>query len=179
VQSELVSRLEPGIRNFSAGGSMELKSPELGLAAAIKLQEEKLRLTEAQLQPVGLVAPIDGVVTLVLRRPGEMVAAGEPIFQISAAKTERVIGFLRQPLPKLPSPGMTVEVRTRTFERRIARTIVTDVGQQLEPIPVTLLGAMRLPLGDAPAELGLRIHVAPPAGFVIRPGEHVDLILLD
>lgn len=179
LQSELVARLEPGIRSFAAGGALEVKAPELGLQAAIKSQEEQLRLTEAQLQPVSLVAPIDGVVTLVLRRPGEMVAVGEPILQISANKSERVIGFLRQPLPTIPTPGMAVELRTRTFERRIARSIVSEVGAQLEPIPVTLLGAMRLPLADAPAELGLRIHVAPPPGFLIRPGEHVDLILLD
>lgn len=175
AQTELIERLEPGIRNFST----TVATPEQGLQAAIKLQEQKLRLTEVQLQPRPLLAPVDGVLTAIYRRSGEAVAAGEPILQISATRSERIVGFMRQPLRTAPRIGAEVEIRTRTLRRQIARAAIAHVGQQLEPITPTLLAAMRLPVSEFQTELGLRVHVTMPAGFTIRPGEHVDVIILD
>jgi multidrug resistance efflux pump len=181
AQAELISRLEPELRplNISEGRTVPTAAAE-GLRAAVKQKEEQLRLIEAQLSPLSLVSPIDGVVTLVYRRSGETVAGGEPILQISATHSERIIGFLRQPLPQVePKPGTEVEVRTRTFLRRVGTARIAHVGQQLEPISPTLLAAMRLPVTTIPTDLGLRIHVTRPEGLTLRPGEHVDVIIRD
>jgi HlyD family secretion protein len=178
AQTELVTRIEPGLRSFTAEGpNGELPSPAQGLRAAIKVQEEKLRLTETQLAPVALTAPMDGVVTIVHRQAGETVAAGEPIFQISATRADRIVGYLRQPLPREPKPGSTVEVRTRTLQRHTGTATVTQVGQQLEAISPTLLAAMRLPVSNVPTEFGVRVVVSTPPGLALRPGEQVDLII--
>lgn len=177
AQADLVSRIEPSLKALSAEAGGAPASPAQGLRAAIKHKEEEMRLTEAQLGAVALVAPIDGVVTLMLRRAGETVAAGEPIFQISATRSERIVGFLRQPLPLEPVPGMSVEIRTRTMPRQIGVATVAQVGQQMEPIPPSLLAAMRLPVAAVSTEVGLRVHVTPPAGFTLRPGEQVDVIV--
>jgi multidrug resistance efflux pump len=174
AQTELVTTLEPRIRSFAPEGFNAIPSGAEALRAAIKLHEEKLRLAEVQLSPVPLIAPIDGVVSLVLRRPGETITAGEPVVQITATRPERLVGFLRQPLGIEPQAGMEVEVRTRTPDRRAALAKVVQVGTHLEPISPTLLGAMRLTDSQ---ELGLRVHVSPPAGFTLRPGEHVDVIM--
>ena len=72
---------------------------------------------------------------------------------------------------------MEVEVRTRTFIRRIAVARVAQVGQQLEPISPTLLAAMRLPVTSTPTDLGLRVHVTVPEELALRPGEQVDVII--
>jgi hypothetical protein len=111
------------------------------------------------------------------RRSGENVTSGEPILQISATHSERIIGFLRQPLPLEPKPGMEVEVRTRTFVRRIGMARVAQVGELLEPISPTLLAAMRLPVTAIPTDMGLRVHISPPQGLSLLPGEQVDLII--
>jgi multidrug resistance efflux pump len=178
AQTELVTRIEPGLQSFTAEGpNGQLPTPAQGLRAAIKLQEEKLRLTEIQLGPVPLVAPMDGVVTLIHRQPGETVTAGESVYQISAVHSEHIVGFLRQPLPREPKRGHTVEVRTRTLQRQIGTATITHVGQQLEPITPTLLAAMRLPVANVPTEFGVRVIVSAPAGLVLRPGEQVDLII--
>lgn len=179
AQTDLIRQLEPGMRNLYAGGPSAVAPASQGLAAAIRQKEEELRLVEAQLGPVPLVAPIDGVITHVFRRSGETVAAGEVIVQVSATRAERIIGYLRQPLPAEPKPGATVEVRTRSIQRRIGTATVTQVGQQLEPVSATLLAAMRLPVTATPTELGLRIHVSAPPELALRPGEQVDLILHD
>jgi multidrug resistance efflux pump len=176
AQSELIARIEPGLTKFSSDNG-PLPSPEQGLRAAIAVQEGKLRLTEAQLGPISLVAPIDGVVSAAYRQSGETVPAGEPIFQISAVRSERVIGFLRQPFSAVPKPGSDVEIRTRTLQRHSAHATIAQVGSQLEPITPTLLTAMRLPVSSIAPEFGLRVHVTAPAELALRPGEQVDVII--
>lgn len=177
AQTELISRIEPQLQPTDVGANRTMPSAAVeGLRAAIKQKDEQLRLIEAQLSPLFLVAPIDGVVTQVYRRSGEVVSGAEPIVQISATRSERIIGFLRQPLPVEPKPGMEVEVRTRTFQRQIATARVAQVGLQLEPISPTLLAAMRLPISTIPTDFGLRVHVTVPPELALRPGEYVDLI---
>lgn len=176
VQAELIARLEPEIRE----GERDARAFPLaneGLSATIRQKDEQLKLLAAQLAPRPLIAPIDGIVTFIWRRNGESVGTAEPILQITATHYERIVGFLRPPLAAEPKPGMTVEVRTRTFRRQAADATITQVGQQFEPITPTLLAALRLPVTAIPTELGLRVHVAPPPGLAIRPGEHVDLII--
>jgi multidrug resistance efflux pump len=175
---ELISRIEPELRPMDdAEGSRIPAAAAAGLRAAVKQKEEQLRLVEAQLSPLPLVSPIDGVITMLYRRSGENVSGAEPILQISATRSERIIGFLRQPIPLEPTPGMEVEVRTRTFLRRVGTARVAHVGAQLEPISPTLLAAMRLPVASIPTDFGLRVHITAPEGLTLRPGEHVDLII--
>lgn len=180
AQTDLVNRIEPDLKTFrSAGPGGTMPSPAQGLRAALKLQEEKLRLAEAQLKPVALVAPIDGIVTLAYRKPGEVVTAGEPIFQVSATGTNNIIGYIRRPGGDTPTPGTAVEVRTRSLPRRTGTATISQVGVQLEPISPTLLAALHLPVTSTPTELGLRVHVTVPPELELRPGEQVDLFLRD
>jgi multidrug resistance efflux pump len=180
AQEELISRIEPELRPLeSTDGRTIPAAAAAGLRASVKQREEQLRLIEAQLSPLPLIAPIDGVITLLYRRTGETVSGAEPILQISATHSTRIIGFLRQPLPVEPKPGMEVEVRTRTFLRRVGTARVAQVGAQLEPISPTLLAAMRLPVAAIPTDFGLRVHVTAPEGLALRPGEQVDLIIRD
>jgi multidrug resistance efflux pump len=180
AQEELIARIEPELRPLDiAEGRTIPAAAAAGLRAAVKQKEEQLGLIEAQLSPVPLIAPINGVVTSIYRRSGETVSAAEPILQVSATHSARIIGFLRQPLPFEPKPGMEVEVRTRTFLRRVGTARIAQVGAQLEPISPTLLAAMRLPVANIPTDFGLRVHITAPAGLALRPGEQVDLIIRD
>ncbi len=179
AQTELMGRMEPEIRQGNAPDTRAIPIAAEGLRVAIRQKEEQLRLIEAQLAPIPLLAPIDGVVTLVYRRSGENVSTAEPILQISATRSQRIIGFIRQPVTVDLKPGMRVEVRTRTFLRQSATATIAQVGRQLEPISPSLLAALRLPVSTIPTEFGLRVHVSPPAELALRPGEQVDIILRD
>jgi multidrug resistance efflux pump len=179
AQQELITRLEPSINYFKSPGIPTTSDSALGMKAAIDHKHEELRLIEAQLGPIALVAPVDGVVTFIHRRSGETVGAAEAILQISSTRSERIIGFLRQPLTFEPKPGMNVEVRTRSLQRQIGTAQISQVGAQLEPISPTILAIMRLPISAVPTEYGVRVHVTSPLGLELRPGEHVDLILRD
>lgn len=176
-QAKLVSGMEPVMRDATAGGGAEtVWSAEAALAAAIKVLQEKLRLVEAQLTPVPLKAPIAGVVSLLHRRAGETVAAGETILRISATRSDRLVGYLRQPLSFEPKPGMAAEIRTRRNRRQAAATTVALVGAAMEPISPAMLAAMHLP--SPGGEQGLRIIFNRPPGLELTPGEWVDVVIV-
>ncbi len=176
-QSKLVAYLEPLVKTLATPEAQAAAlSPDAALASGIKLQEAKLQLAEAQLNPLPLVAPMSGIIALQLRRTGETVVAGEPVLRISATKPERLVGFLQQPIPFEPKVGMSAEIRTRTLHRHIAATKILQVGPAMEPILPTLIAAMRLPTSPAP-ESGLRVEFALPQGLTLVPGEHVDVVI--
>ncbi len=176
-QAKLVAHLEPIVRTHAPRdeGDPALATPT-ALAAALKVAEAKVRLAEAQMLPTPLLAPTDGVVSFVFRRSGENLATGESIVRITATKPDRLAGYLRQPIAMDVKPGVVAVLRTRGHPRLEAESKVVEVGPGLEPISPNLQAALRLPT-NMPAETALRVHVALPPGFAVRPGEIVDVVL--
>lgn len=143
------------------------------MTAAIAVQESKLRLTEAELSPLLVKAPIDGVVSTIFHRAGEAVTPGQPILSLATLNPVRIVGYVRAPLVIEPKVGMSVEVRARGRSRQRAQATVTAVGSQLEPVPPTLLG----PINFANIVQGLPIDISLPPDLRILPGEVVDIEL--
>jgi multidrug resistance efflux pump len=141
------------------------------MRASIAAHEAQLRQAEAQLAPVLLRAPTDGVVSAIFFRSGESVTAGMPIISIASTHSTRVVGYLRPPLLEEPRPGMKVEVRTRGLRRETGMAEIVKVGAQLEPLPLILQN----PLKPAGSELGLTVDITLPANLPVRPGELVDV----
>ncbi|MEO6243847.1 MAG: HlyD family efflux transporter periplasmic adaptor subunit [Opitutaceae bacterium] len=174
-KTKLVARLEPVLGKLAANPLPDATlSGESALAAAIKVQESKLRLAEAELAPVPLVAPVDGVVAAILRRPGETVMAGDAVLRVTAPKAERLAGYLRQPLSFEPKVGMLAEIRTRGSPAKVVATKITHIGVALETLSPNMVAAMRLPPTPLP-ETAVRVEFALPTGLELRPGEHVDV----
>ena len=144
------------------------------LRAAIAVQESKLHLTEAELSPIILRAPIDGIVSTIFHRAGEAVTPGQPILAVATLNPVRVVGYLRPPIFDEPKAGAKVEVRTRGSHREVGSATVVEVGTQMEPIPPTLLG----PIKFANTELGLPVDISLPENLKVRAGELVDIVLL-
>ncbi|MEW6160854.1 MAG: hypothetical protein AB1813_25780, partial [Verrucomicrobiota bacterium] len=135
--------------------------------------EEKVASAETRFASIPLTAPIDGMVTMVFKQPGENVLGGEPIVMISGAESERIVGYLRQPFPIEPEVGMPVEVTTRSSRRLTGLARISQVGAQLEPITNSV--AMVRP--GMLVDMGLPIEITLPREFKVRPGELVDLIV--
>lgn len=155
--------------------------------AAVELQEKKLRLAEAEMNPITLVAPIEGTVSTLYRRAGENIVAGEPILTITAPQSQRIIGFLIPPLPLDVQTGMTVRVRTRSLKREVALAQIMDIGNALDVVP-PLLGSVvnsranglnnrGLDVNNRLMDVGLPVAVSLPPELKLRPGELVDLAL--
>ena len=173
--TKLVEEGEKNLQMLQLTNSKELAVVSADpLRAAIAVQESKLHLTEAELSPITLTAPIDGIVNTIFHREGESVTAGQPIVTVATLNPVRIVGYLRPPISDEPSPGMEVEVRTRTLPRLAGPARVLEVGTQLEAVPATLLG----PLKMANTELGLPVEISLPEKVKIRAGELVDIVLL-
>jgi len=145
--TKLVEEGEKNLQMLQLTNSKELSAVTADpLRAAIAVQESKLHLTEAELSPITITAPIDGIVNTIFHREGESVTAGQPIVAVATLNPVRLAG----------------------------QANVVEVGTQLEAVPATLLGPMKL----ANTELGLPVEISLPKNVRIRAGELVDIVLL-
>lgn len=175
---QLVAQIGTSIQQLSASRLEGQDSPST--SAAIEVESKNLDLLESQMMPIDLVAPFDGVVSVVHRWSGETIQAGEPILTVSQEKPSRVVSFIRQPIQVQTQPGMKVEVRARGGKREIGVGEVLRVGSQLEPISPSLLPRTSgMPAGGnsggSTIENGLPVLVSLPANLTLYPGEVVDL----
>lgn len=174
--SNLVSACEKSLHDLQVTNRADLSVVSTNpLVAAIAVQESKLRLTEAEMNPVVVKAPMDGIITTIYHRVGEAVTPGESIVALATLDAVRIVGYLRPPIVREPQVGMKVTVRTRGLRRNAGPARILEVGSQFEPIPPTLLG----PVNFANVIQGLPVNISLPANLKIRPGELVDIILLN
>ena len=180
--SRLVEEGEKNLQMLQLTNSKEIGSVSIDpLRAAIAVQESKLHLTEAELSPITVTAPIDGIVNTIFHRAGESVTPGQPIVAVATLLPSRIVGYLRPPIGDEPKPGTTVEVRTRGQPRVVGSAKILEVGTQLEAMPAIFIGPMKL----ANTELGLPVEISLPERnngtgaerIPIRAGELVDIVV--
>jgi len=172
--AKLVSESDTNFAAMQPGGTNQmLNLTDDPLRTAIAAQESRLQLTEAELAPVILRAPMNGIITAINHRSGESVTAGEPVLAIASETPVRIVGYLRSPNLDLAKVGMKVRVRTRNMPRESGLAQITEIGTQLEPPPP----ALAMPLRPT-ADLALPVEVSVPSNLRIRPGELLDLALV-
>jgi len=181
-QEKLVADVEQGLNRLESSGREAATLRAVGvtsgpeadpahdpISAAIAAQEAKLSLIEG---PVVLTVPLDGRVSMIYHRPGEKIMAGDPIATITALNSDRIVGYVRQPLTVVPKVGDEVQVRTRGSARKTATGRVLQVGSQMQMVasPLHIRGY------DTSQERGLPFLVELPPGLHAYPGELVDLV---
>jgi multidrug resistance efflux pump len=169
-QTLAVAAAEQAMRGFDPTAAAESPAIKTELALA----EQNLHLAEAELQPILLRAPISGRINRLDKMPGASVAAGDVIVTVASPTSERIVGYLSQPLRIEPVVGMKVQVRSRGLVRAVSETHITHVGARIEmfdaPLRVRGMGAAQ--------ERGLPIVMAMPPNFNVRPGELLEVRLL-
>ncbi len=142
------------------------------MSMLLTVRSNRMQLVEQRLRPVKLRAPISGIVTIVHKREGENVVEGVPIFTITGNEGKRIVAYARQPLWVEPKIGMSVNIRVRG-NAAIAQGKVVEVGSSIESVPFFS------PRHAKPnVDRGLPFFVSVPAGMRIRPGELVDLAIV-
>jgi multidrug resistance efflux pump len=172
-QTNMITGLERSLAGFEAAElHAEASSDEPELRAALRLQEERLKQAEAEMRPLTLRAPISGMVSLVYRRAGENIPAGEPLALI-VGPADRIIGYVTQPTRFEPRVGMKVRVSSRAPGRPGGFGTIREVGADVQRMPTNLL--LSLSVSGRAVELGIPVLVSLPTGLSLRPGEVVDL----
>ena len=149
------------------------------LKAALAVEEEKVRVFEAKMKPLELLAPIDGVVTILHKRAGEQVLPGEVLITITSKRAERIVGYLPQAFPVNPKIGMKVEVATRSpFSLRRSKSTATVLG--ISPHLESITNAIVRPAGlqSAVSVLGRVVSVSLPTDLKLLPGQPLDITIL-
>ena len=152
---------------------------------AIKVQEQLMNELLARLQPLELKAPINGVVIPiqpnanevslrrpgenVLKRPGEVVTAGEPLFAIAEIEPRDIIAWVNEEQLNSIQEGMSVELIKNTEPAQIARSQTTYVAPLVEQIPERLWANPAVP------QWGRPILIEIPPGLELVPGELVRI----
>lgn len=166
-----VAQLEANAQRMQATGVVQVDPVDAVIEQAISAQSERLRRLQGQ---VVLRSPLDGFVSARNNRPGEKVIAGRPILVISAAKSDRIVGWIRQPVTVRPQVGDLVEVRRAMFGEAPFQGTIAVVGAQLEPIsPMAFWPNVSAPAG----EVGLPIIITSPKTIELIPGESIQIHL--
>jgi multidrug resistance efflux pump len=148
------------------------------LKQALAMEEEKVRLFEARMSPLRLLAPTNGVVTAILRHAGEQVMAGEPVAIITSREGGRIVGYLPQNFPVIPCVDAEVEVIKRDFTRHRGRARILGVSPNLESITNSLVPPFSVRPALVP-QMGRVVSVSLPKGLTLSPGEPVDMRLIE
>ncbi len=173
AEEQLVTQMETGVQGYvTTDTTRPGSSSEEALRAAIKVQEELLAQTSAELSPITLYAPISGNVTMVYRRTGENIVAGEPLISI-AGSPDRIVAYVPQTATFEARVGMNLRVRSRGYNRPSAMASILQVGTVVERMPTNLVLYLD-PTGRS-IELGTPVLVSLPQGIALRHGEIVDL----
>lgn len=165
-RTQLIADMKDALEKLAPAESPEEKD---AVEEAIKT---KIKELEETLKPITLRAPMTGVISTIYHRAGEKVVRGVPILTITALHSDRIVGYLRQPINSRPTTNDTVIVRTRTQKRHFANGKILRVGTQMEMINPALIST-----DSNRIEVGLPILVAVPEGMKLVPGEFVDLAI--
>lgn len=164
MRATLVQDMNEALEELRPTNSPEDKDT---VEAAIKARIDEV---EETMKPVKLRAPMAGVISTIYHRTGERVVRGVPILTITAHHSDRIVGYMRQPINQRPTTNDTVVVRSRTQKRQVGNAKILRVGSQMELINPALLST-----DSNRVEVGLPIMVELPSGMKLVPGEFVDL----
>jgi multidrug resistance efflux pump len=131
------------------------------VAATRRLDQVEGRIARFELR-----AGIEGQVTWIHRRPGEVVPAGEPIVQIRPMATREIVAFLA------PSEVRGLATGDRASVRRSSGQVVggelVSVGAGPQPLPELLWRVPQWPEYGVPVRLLLDAEVGPNEPVTVR-----------
>jgi multidrug resistance efflux pump len=155
VQEQAMKGLLEQLATWKARHAVELKSPIDGVIISIHGQRN-----DTILQRPG---------EEVLRRPTEVVKAGDPILAVAEQRPTEVVAYVSEQQLGSVAERMPVElVKTRT-PAQIAASQVVQIGPAIEPMPPRLWRNPNIP------QWGLPVLIEIPPGLDLVPGEVVGI----
>lgn len=103
--------------------------------AQLRQAEAGFRVAEAALANMTIVAPLDGIVTVRHREPGETVPAGSPVLTVMNPGDRWVRIFVREDRIGAVKIGATASIKTDTYPEREYEGKVTFIASEAEFTP--------------------------------------------
>ena len=154
------------------------------LRAQLAAARVRLAQAERNLEKTRVISPVDGRVSRRMVSPGDLMAAGKPMFRLSAPGYVKV----RLPFPErdlaVIRTGQPLELSTPAMPGKVVRATVQKISPDIDPASraIHVLAVLRNEHGwriggsvDGRVLVARRDHalVAPEQAVVLRPGGHV------
>lgn len=144
------------------------------LREAIRVKEAEIAQIEYKLSVLTLRSPADGLISVINRRPGELVAAGEAAVIVVTHRPGMFTVFIPERQARLPNVGDSVKLSRRGIFNQGATGRVVEVAPDIVEVPARLRSSPQIP------SWGRRVIVDAAASESMRavpPGEEVRVRL--
>lgn len=167
-------QIEAAAQDIDEGVNNILNQRNQAFLEALQTFQNRLDVITSASTNFVIKAPFDGMISSIVCSVGQPVAERQILLTLHADKSDQIIGYLRQPYPVDPKPGMEAEIISNSTKQRvIATTQVETVASYLEPIT----NSLALPTASEKLDMGLPVTFKVPAELSIRPGEQVGILL--
>ena len=116
------------------------------LREAIRVKQAEIAQIELSLSAMALRSPADGVISVINRRPGEVVAAGEAAVVVVAHRTGVFEIYLPQNQVTVPSVGMVATLSRPGIFTKSGRGRVIEVAPNITEMPARLRMSPQVPV---------------------------------
>jgi len=116
------------------------------LREAIKVKEAEIAQIEYKLSVLALRAPADGQISVINRRPGELVAAGEAAVIVVTHRPGMFTIYIPERQSRTPNVGDPVDITRRGVMKRGATGHVVEVAPDIVEVPARLRASPQVPV---------------------------------
>ncbi len=155
VQEEIMKGLLEQLKTLQACRAVELRSPIDGIVIPIPVQQKDTLGQRPGEQ--------------VMRQPGEVVAAGDPILAVAEHEPNEIVAYVNERQLGQFEEGMSVELVKSRMPAQIAPSKVVSVGPAIELMPQRLWRNPNMP------QWGRPVLIEIPEGLSLVPGELVGI----
>lgn len=135
----------------------------------IVVQEQQMAQVRARRQPLVLKSPIDGMVNLVQKGPGETVLAGEPILTIAELRPSQIIAYVDENQISHVKERMVVRLIKNDNPGQIVNSQVVSLGPNVELMPERLWRNPNI------QQWGRAVVIKSPPDLKLLPGQTVGI----
>jgi multidrug resistance efflux pump len=163
-----MSRGQAGLQRDGAGGQEREQVVEVKvdpLRQAVLVQEAVLRELDNQIEELTLRAPVDGVISMLTRHPGDVVGAGLEVVSLVAARPGVVVVIVPEHQARRAVPGASVELHRDALGAPALGGRVIEIAPEVEESPIRVRPSPSIPAW------GRRIAIKVASGEEILPGE--------
>ncbi len=165
----LASHRKRALRDFeSQAATSEISSTNKQLQHAkslMRLQELEIQKVELALASLELRSSREGLVSRILKVPGELVQPGEAVLEILDRTAHSIEAWVPEAQIRNLEIGGRVRVYRKADPQKFFASRVLDIGESIRALPE------RLGTGQLPPPYGLPVRIAIPDSMSVRAGE--------
>lgn len=171
---QAAQRLAPWQGEASIGtDSPQVRTQVQPLRDAVQTKEAELKLLLERRGRLAIASPVDGVVTAVNFRPGDVVRIGDPALVITGSQPAQVIAYVVERHRVYVQPGQRVLIETATPGTAQVEGRVRAVASAVTQLPARLWASPQL------AQWGREVYIDLPPRSGLNPGEQLQVRFME